>query len=98
MKESDEIIAKQICPQYRSRYCYDECNWFGNCIDLEIGDSIADDEAICSSCGRILKKWTMFEISTGRNSHYLCPKCYLKGQSDSGRFTFGRLMMRKRKF
>ena len=96
MKENDEIVAKRICPQYRTRYCYNECNWFGNCLDLEAGDNIAEDEAICSTCGRVLKRWVMFSNCTGRNKHYQCPKCYLKGQSESGRFSFGRVQQRKR--
>jgi hypothetical protein len=51
---------------------------------LEAGDSIAEDEAICSTCGRVLKQWVMFSTNTGRNTQCQCPKCYLKGQFDTG--------------
>lgn len=93
----DEIKATQICKDYHSRYCFNECKCFGNCLDQEIGDNISEDEAICSSCGRILKHWIMFETNTGRNKQYQCPKCYLKGQADTGKFTFGRVQNYRRR-
>lgn len=97
MKENDEIIAKRICPHYRTRYCYNECTWFGNCLDLEAGDALDPNEAICSNCGRVHRRWVMFETNTGRNKQYQCPKCYLKGQAETGKFTFGRVQTYRRK-
>ena len=84
MKENDEIVAKQICKDYHSRYCFDECQWFGNCIDQQIGDNLSEDEAICSTCGRIRPRWMMFSTNTGRNTQIQCPKCYLHGQYETG--------------
>lgn len=26
---------KPCCPEFRSSYCYDHCNWFGVCLDFE---------------------------------------------------------------
>lgn len=92
----DEIKAKQICKDYHSRYCFDECKWFGNCLDQQIGDNISETDAICSSCGRVLPRVIMFTTNTGRSKQHLCPKCYKKGMSDSGKFTFGRVQTYKR--
>jgi len=39
---------------------------------------------ICDNCKKECDGQTMFEISAGRRMQHFCPKCYLKGQSDSG--------------
>lgn len=77
----DEIHSKRICPQYRSRHCYNECKWFGNCLDLEAGDALDPSETFCSSCGVVHHRIVMFGIGTGRNVKYLCPKCYLAAEA-----------------
>lgn len=45
----------------------------------------------CTTCGMICRTWIMFEINTGRRKQYQCPKCYLKGQSDTGKFAIERI-------
>ena len=44
----------------------------------------SEKEMICDNCGKICEEWTMFHINTGRRTQHICPKCYLKGQSDTG--------------
>ena len=78
MKSSTKRI---ICPQYRTKYCYNECNWYGDCPDLDAGDQLTEDEAICTSCGLVLERRMMFNINPGRKPVPLCPECYLKAQS-----------------
>ena len=34
-----------ICPQFHSYYCYDECNWFGNCPDQERGEQMEEEDS-----------------------------------------------------
>ena len=38
----------------------------------------------CDNCGTACEEWAMFHINTGRRTQHICPKCYLKGQSDTG--------------
>lgn len=91
----DEIKATQICKDYHSRYCFNECKCFGNCLDQEIGDSLPDDMAICSTCGRILPEKVMHGTNTGRHTQLQCPKCFLKGMNASGKFAFRRAPKRE---
>ena len=39
---------------------------------------------ICDNCRNEFDEGIMFPICTGRRVQHMCPKCYLKGQSDSG--------------
>lgn len=82
-KNETEFIAKRICPKYGTNYCYDDCNWFGNCPDQMAAEQLPEGKVFCSSCGKVIDRWVAFEVFTGRTQH-LCPKCYLKGQSDAG--------------
>ena len=38
VSKGTEVVSNDFvpeCKQYRTRYCYDECNWFGKCLDFE---------------------------------------------------------------
>lgn len=39
---------------------------------------------ICDNCKKDFNEESMFPVNTGRRVQHMCPKCYLKGQSDSG--------------
>lgn len=71
--------VEKICPQYHSRFCFNECQWFGNCPDQERGDSLPDNMGVCSNCGRIGNRYLMEEINTGRKAQRLCIECYKAG-------------------
>ena len=94
--ETTEVYAKRICPQCETRYCYDECTWFGNCPSQMAAEQLPEGKVWCSNCGRVLDRWAMFEIVTGR-VQYLCPKCYLKGQGDAGFNEYRRAVALKKK-
>lgn len=84
MKSYTEEI-EFLCPQYHTRYCYDECNWFGNCPDQIRADELPESKAICSSCGRVCDEEAMFRIVTGgRRPKLICPQCRIKGLSETG--------------
>lgn len=42
-----------------------------------------EEKATCSNCGQIEERFVMFEVTPGRKTHLLCPKCYLKGMHDT---------------
>ena len=73
-----------ICPQYHSRYCFDECNWFGNCPDQERADTWPDDVWFCSNCGLVEVRRRLIPMNTGRNTKYMCMACYRKGMYKTG--------------
>lgn len=73
-----------ICPKFHTRYCYNECNWFGNCPDQERGEALPETKAICPLCGRVGLKIDMHPMQTGRNTQLLCLKCYCKGMKITG--------------
>lgn len=51
---------------------------------------------ICDNCGIEFDEATQFLINTGRRVQHLCPKCYTKGQNDTGRRQAERrLLLRK---
>lgn len=35
---------ERICEQFHTRYCYDECNWFGNCLDQIRGEELEAED------------------------------------------------------
>ena len=47
---------KPSCPEFRSRYCYDLCNWFGVCTDFEAELEAYNEE---------MKNKTMKDIKPG---------------------------------
>lgn len=61
---------------FHSRYCYDECKWFGNCPDQIEGEQIPNDKAICSVCGRILFKYDLIRIRPGTPGVWECKECH----------------------
>ena len=74
----DGSLHEVICPQYDTRYCYDECNWFGNCPDQERGEALTEKQAICTSCGAVWERHQMFRFTPSRRTQLLCPDCYRK--------------------
>ena len=79
IKENNEDEGEKICPLYNTKFCYNDCNWFGNCPDQERGDALPDNMGICSSCGRVVNKGAMEHLNTGRRVQLLCAKCYKNG-------------------
>ena len=45
---------------------------------------------ICDNCRNEFDEQLMFPVNTGRRVQHLCPKCYLKGQSETGLRMAGR--------
>ena len=90
MKSYMEEIER-ICPRYHTRYCYEECQWFGNCPDQERGDQLPEDEAVCCNCGRIQKRDDVVPVSPGRSVKLFCRKCYGRGMSETRSREFDRI-------
>lgn len=45
------------------------------------------NEAECIRCGTVMGKYWMNPIGTGRNIHYICPKCFVISGRQADRFT-----------
>ena len=50
-----------------------------------------ENEAECIRCGEVMNRHWMERIGTGRNIHYMCPKCFKISGSQADKVT-GRMV------
>ena len=77
--KKDNEEHEQLCAQYGTRYCYDDCNWFGNCDAQIKAEQLPETEAICANCGYVWSKAEMHPYNLGRHTKLYCPICFKKG-------------------
>lgn len=50
-----------------------------------------DNETECIRCGEVVNKFWSHQVVTGRNIHYICPKCFKISGSQADKVT-GRMV------
>lgn len=45
-----------------------------------------DNETECIRCGVVVNKFWSHQVVTGRNIHYICPKCFVISGRQADRF------------